>query len=56
MWHSALREGDGAILGASREEQVEANLGGIEQGKLPVDLVELFDNVWGKVEGEESNK
>ena len=50
VWHSALGNGDGAILGASREEQIKANLGAIEQGKLPADLVELFENVWGEVE------
>lgn len=46
-WHSCLDEGDAIILGASRLEQVSQNVRSIGDGKLPEQVVEATEKVWG---------
>ncbi|KAF2141587.1 uncharacterized protein K452DRAFT_351175 [Aplosporella prunicola CBS 121167] len=42
-WHSALREGDGIILGASRLEQLNKNCEAVKRGPLPESIVQVMD-------------
>jgi 1-deoxyxylulose-5-phosphate synthase len=42
---------DCAILGASRLEQLEANLKAAEEGPLTEDVVSACDEVWGRLRG-----
>ncbi|EFX02012.1 aflatoxin b1-aldehyde reductase [Grosmannia clavigera kw1407] len=46
--HSLLarEHGDAIIIGASSQAQLEQNLTALEQGPLPVELVEAFDKAW----------
>ncbi|TVY53696.1 Oxidoreductase sirO [Lachnellula suecica] len=43
VYHSALGEDDGVILGASKISQLKSNLGSIEKGPLDAGLVVTFD-------------
>lgn len=43
---SPLKEGDGVLFGASREEQVRENIGWIEKGGLEKSIVEKLDGIW----------
>lgn len=47
-YHSCLsrRDGDGIILGASKVEQLERNLGILNEGSLEQEVVEAFDRGW----------
>jgi len=45
-YHSALGEGDGIILGASRLEQVRQNAEDVEKGPLPEAVVREIEGVW----------
>ena len=45
-YHSALGEGDGIILGASRIEQVRQNAADIEKGALPEAVVKEIEELW----------
>lgn len=49
MHHSALREEDGVILGASSAEQAEENCKACEGGPLPDEVVERFAEMWPAV-------
>ena len=48
LHHSALKKelGDGVIVGASKIEQMKANLEACDHGPLPQDVVEVFEEVW----------
>ena len=48
MHHSALRSehGDCVILGASKQEHVEANLKAVKSGPLDERVVKAFDAAW----------
>lgn len=50
FYHSALRESDGVILGASKMSQIQTNLESIEKGPLDSTLVMVFDEVWSDLE------
>jgi len=45
-------QGDGLILGASRLEQLEQTLKGLEAGPLSEDVVKKIDGVWEKIKHE----
>lgn len=47
--HSALGQGDGIILGASTNEQLEANLKASEGGPLDENLVKAFETLWADI-------
>ncbi|KAL8640005.1 MAG: hypothetical protein Q9228_003028 [Teloschistes exilis] len=49
--HSALGDGDGIIIGASKTEQIEETVSMIKKGPLPKELVEMAEQVWSSVEG-----
>jgi aflatoxin B1 aldehyde reductase len=51
VWHSQLdaRCGDGVIIGASSVKQLEENLGILEQGPLPNQLVHVIGKAWNIV-------
>jgi aflatoxin B1 aldehyde reductase len=48
MHHSILRDGDGVILGASDEKQVDETLKACKMGPLPEAVVQAFDDLWEK--------
>lgn len=50
-FHSALREGDGVILGASKMGQIVQNARDISKGPLPEEVVHKIDSLWTKVHG-----
>lgn len=47
--HSALRQNDGFILGATKATQVQQNVMDVGKGPLAKELVGLFDTVWDEV-------
>ncbi|KAK4635730.1 Oxidoreductase sirO [Fulvia fulva] len=49
--HSALRDEDGIILGASSQEQMEENLAACEAEKLPGSIVSAFELLWTRYKG-----
>lgn len=49
--HSALRDEDGVVLGASKVGQVVETVGMIKKGPLSGDVVELAEKLWKDVEG-----
>ncbi|KAJ3028563.1 hypothetical protein HDV00_010178 [Rhizophlyctis rosea] len=53
-YHSALSadKGDALIVGASKPEQLEETLGGLENGPLPGEVVRRIEGVWEVVKGE----
>ncbi|EMC95952.1 hypothetical protein BAUCODRAFT_148802 [Baudoinia panamericana UAMH 10762] len=52
-WHSVLDsgKGDAVIVGASSAKHLEENLGDLEKGPLPVEVVEVVAGVWEGVKG-----
>mmetsp|Transcript_563 Transcript_563/g.2205 ORF Transcript_563/g.2205 Transcript_563/m.2205 type:complete len:107 (-) Transcript_563:281-601(-) len=44
--HSALRDGDGLILGASKLAHFDDNLAAVAEGPLPDDVLAAFDEAW----------
>lgn len=52
VYHSALRDGDGLILGFSKVSQLESNVEDIGRGPLPQEVVDVLESIWGDVEGE----
>ncbi|KAJ5714814.1 uncharacterized protein N7483_011995 [Penicillium malachiteum] len=46
FYHSALGDGDGVILGASKTSQAVQNFQDISKGPLPADVVEKIDMIW----------
>ncbi len=49
--HSALDDGDGIILGASKVAQVIDTVNLIRKGPLPESILSLVDKLWGNVKG-----
>ena len=49
--HSALRDEDGIILGASKEKQVRETVAMIQKGPLPKEVLRLTEKLWSAVEG-----
>lgn len=47
--HSALRDEDGIILGASKAEQIRETVSMIKKGPLPGELLRLAEDLWGVV-------
>jgi aflatoxin B1 aldehyde reductase len=48
-YHSPLGAGDAIILGASKVEQVDHNVGEIAKGRLPEGVVLEFERLWAAV-------
>lgn len=46
--HSLLVKNDGLIIGSSSIEQLDQNLSAIKRVKLPIPIVEAFDNAWAE--------
>lgn len=55
--HSKLdvARGDAVIIGASSKKQIEENLGFLEQGPLPSDVVDALDKAWLITKGTVNN-
>jgi aflatoxin B1 aldehyde reductase len=49
VFHSALRDGDAVIIGASRKEQVVSSMEIIRRGPLDNEVVEAVEQVWEDV-------
>ena len=49
--HSALRDEDGIILGASKEKQVRETVAMIKKGPLPEEVLRTAENLWSAVKG-----
>ena len=49
LYHSALGDEDGVILGATRTAQVEKNVSDIKKGPLAEDIVQAFEKTWDMV-------
>ncbi|RDW69223.1 hypothetical protein BP6252_08243 [Coleophoma cylindrospora] len=51
--HSMLKQdlGDAIIIGASNIKHLEENLSDLEQGPLPEDMLELFQEAWANCKG-----
>ncbi|KAL8783870.1 MAG: hypothetical protein Q9195_009262 [Heterodermia aff. obscurata] len=47
--HSALRNEDGIILGASKVEQIQENVKMIERGPLPGEVLKATERIWAAV-------
>ncbi|KAL8848223.1 MAG: hypothetical protein Q9221_006741 [Calogaya cf. arnoldii] len=47
--HSALGDGDGIIIGASKVEQIRQTVGMIKDGPLPGDVLEIAEGLWQAV-------
>lgn len=47
LHHSALKEGDAIIIGASSLQQLDGNLESCKAGPLPEELVKVVEDVWG---------
>lgn len=46
VYHSALSEQDGVLLGASRAEQLRDTLGMIRKGPLPAETLKSTEEFW----------
>ncbi len=49
--HSALRDEDGIIIGASKAEQVRETVSMIKKGPLPIEVLKTAEDLWSAVEG-----
>ena len=49
--HSALRDEDGIILGASKEKQVRETVAMVQKGPLPEEVLRMTEKLWSAVEG-----
>ncbi len=49
--HSALGDGDGIVLGASRVEQVRETVGMVGRGRLEGEVLGAVEGLWGRVGG-----
>jgi aflatoxin B1 aldehyde reductase len=52
VYHSALREGDGIIIGATRVDQLKGNLEISRKGPLDEEIVKAVEELWESVRGE----
>lgn len=46
VYHSALSEQDGVLLGASRTEQLRDTVGMIKKGPLPAEVLKSTEDFW----------
>lgn len=51
LHHSALGDGDGIIIGASKESQLQESVSFIRKGRLPSTVVALVEDLWTAVSG-----
>ncbi|TGO29137.1 hypothetical protein BPAE_0018g00230 [Botrytis paeoniae] len=51
-YHSALQEGDGVILGASKPAQISLNAADIAKGPLPSDVAEAMEKMWTSIQAQ----
>lgn len=53
-WHSQLKPefGDGIIIGASSVKHLEENLANLEKGPLPDSVVEVVEEAWKIIGGD----
>lgn len=49
-YHSSLENDDGIILGASSVKQIRSNIESINQGPLPQDCLNTFEQIWETLE------
>lgn len=47
--HSALRDEDGIIVGASKAEQIQETVNMLRKGSLPVEILKATDRIWAAV-------
>ncbi len=52
--HSALRDEDGIILGASKVEQIRETVSMIKKGPLPEEVLKTAEDLWSAVKGSRS--
>ena len=52
--HSALKDEDGIIIGASKAEQVRETVSMIKKGPLPGDVLKMAEDLWSMVKGSRS--
>jgi len=52
MYHSALREGDGIIIGATSVDQLKGNLEMVRKGPLDREIIQAVEELWESVRGE----
>ncbi|GAB7337274.1 hypothetical protein MBLNU457_g2640t1 [Dothideomycetes sp. NU457] len=50
-WHSGLQEGDGVILGVSRQAQLEQTAKFLQGEKLDASVAGAFEQLWEKLKG-----
>lgn len=50
-YNSALGNGDGIILGASKTEQIRETVMMMRKGPLPAEVLEAADDLWSNVGG-----
>lgn len=49
--HSALKDEDGIILGASKTEQIRETVIMIKKGPLPGEVLRIAENLWSALKG-----
>lgn len=49
--HSALRDEDGIVIGASSAKQVQETISMIKEGPLPEEVLGIAENLWNAVKG-----
>lgn len=49
MHHSILKEHDGIIIGATKEEQIRSNVEQARSGPLPEEILEVMETLWRDV-------
>ncbi|MCJ1270486.1 hypothetical protein MMC22_010383 [Lobaria immixta] len=49
--HSALRDEDGIVIGASKVEQIRETVNMIKKGPLPGEILKTAENLWSAVKG-----
>ena len=49
--HSALKDEDGIIIGASKVEQIRETVKIVKKGPLPGDMLRIAEDLWSEVRG-----
>lgn len=49
--HSALRDEDGIVIGASKVEQIRETVNMIKNGPLPGEILKTAENLWSAIKG-----
>jgi aflatoxin B1 aldehyde reductase len=47
--HSALKDDDGIIMGASKAEQIQGSFSMIKKGPLPAQVLKMAEDLWSAV-------